>query len=142
MRYFIALVGCIVGFAGCDIDISTGFGCTDRTGELHMLYTLRSHHFVIGDVMYVGDTARLEVEVRRVSGVSPDRWGGCAPEYGELVPATIEWSSSNTRVATINTTGLVTFRGSGETILTARAPAHSLALSREVVVAERSAPGP
>jgi hypothetical protein len=142
MRYFVALVGCMVGFAGCDIDISTGLECTDRTGELHMLYTLRSHHFVIGDVMYVGDTARLEVEVRRVSGVSLDRWGGCTPDYGELVPAAIEWSSSNTRVATVNTTGLVTFRGSGETILTARAPAHGLSLSREVAVAARSAGGP
>lgn len=63
-------------------------------------------------------------------------------DYGDPVAATIEWSSSDDRIATVTTNGIVRGRQAGDAVITARVPARNLVGSREVAVWVRGGGGP
>lgn len=76
--------------------------------------------------------------------MSTDYWpnGLCQVDYGPPIPAAIEWTSSDNRVATVSTTGLVVGREPGDSIITARAPALGVSASRPIGLRVRGAGGP
>ena len=115
-----------------------------REGELHVVIGPRPGTFGYGEIVFVGDTLPLSAEVRPAVGASIDFWGtgACAIDYGDPVPAVIEWSSSDARIATVNAMGVVRGRQEGEVVITARAPALSLSGSREIFVWVRGGGAP
>jgi uncharacterized protein YjdB len=115
-----------------------------QEGELHVVIGPRPGLFGYGEIVFVGDTLPLSAEVRPAVGASIDFWGtgGCAVDYGDPVPATIEWSSSDALTATVNATGVVAGEREGEVVITARAPAQNISGSREISVWVRGSGAP
>lgn len=113
-------------------------------GELHVVIGPRPGPFGYGEAVFVGDTLHLSAEVRPAVGASIDVWGtgSCAVDYGAPIPALIEWSSADARIATVTATGIVTGKQQGEVIVTARAPQQSISGSREIYVWVRGSGAP
>ena len=141
-------VACIASLAGCYNSVTTPDMKCDPyfpLGELHVVISPAAG-FVSGidGVVFVGDTLPLAAEVRPVIGASIDFWGSgtCQTDYGAPVPAAIEWSSSDVRIATVSAVGVVLGRQRGDAIIAARAPARNISASREIGVWVRGAGGP
>ena len=138
---------CMLSLAGCDRTITAAdFDCEKGLpkGELHVVMGPGSDPFGLGEVVFLGDSLALTAEVRPVIGATFDFWGsgGCRTDYGAPSPASIEWSSSDSGVATVGATGVVVGRREGSAAITARAPARSLFSSREIAVRIRGAGRP
>ena len=115
-----------------------------REGELHVVIGPAAGLFGYGEIVFVGDSLPLTAEVRPAVGASIDFWGSgsCRIDYGNPIAASIEWSSSDDRLATVNVNGVVRGRQAGDVTITARAPARNLAASREIAVWVRGSGGP
>ena len=137
---------CVLVLAGCDNKITAAdFDCEEGLpkGELRVVIGPGSDPFGLGHVVFLGDSLTLTAEVRPVVGATFDFWGGgCVTEFGAPLPASIEWSSSDTGIATVSATGVVVGRQAGGVAVTARAPARNLFSSREISVRMRAAGGP
>jgi hypothetical protein len=142
MRYIIGVVACIASLAGCYEIGAPSTDCDDGVpeGELHVIIGPAPGLFGTGESVFVGDTLPLTAEVRPAAGSSIDFWGGggCQTSYGEPIPATIEWSSSDNRIATVSATGTVSGRAEGTANIIARAPARNLMGSRQIFVSMRA----
>jgi Bacterial Ig-like domain (group 2) len=141
------VVACIGSLAGCYNSVTTPDLTCDAAyplGELHVVISAAAGFFGTGEIVFVGDTLPLAAEVRPVTGASIDFWGSgtCQTNYGDPVPATIEWSSSDVRIATVSATGVVSGRQRGDATITARAAARNLSASHEIGVWVRGAGGP
>jgi hypothetical protein len=136
---------CMVSLAGCDSPAAPE-RCAGlvREGELHVVIGPPYGLFGAGQIVFVDDTLHLTAEVRPAVGASIDFWGSgaCAIDYGDPIPAAIEWSSSDARIATVSATGVVSGHERGDAIITAHAPARNLSASREIGVWVRGAGGP
>jgi hypothetical protein len=110
--------------AGCDYRLTASDRCSDEgRGALHVI--VRPDQYGSdgwGEIVFVGDTLPLVAELRPVIGSSVDVWGsgGCTPDYGELLPATFEWSSADQRIATVTSSGVVRGVAEGIARVTAR----------------------
>ena len=115
-----------------------------REGELFVVIGPSTGLFGYGEIVFVGDSLPLTAEVRPAVGASVDVWGsgGCKIDFGDPIPADIEWSSSDARIATVNVNGVVRGLQAGDVTITARAPARNLAGSREIAVWVRGSGGP
>lgn len=131
-------IACIAGLVGCQTSTEPDFRCTGSVpvGELRVVIGRAPGFLGSDEIVFVGDTLPLTAQVRPAVGASTDVWGsgGCKTDYGEAVPATIEWSTSDARIATVSATGVVTGRQEGTAVITARDPSRSLATSREIAV--------
>jgi len=107
-----------------------------REGELYVVIGPSPGLFGYGEIVFVGDSLPLTAEVRPAVGASIDFWGSgsCKIDFGDPIPADIEWSSSDASIATVSSTGVVRGRQAGDALMTARAPAYSLSGSREIAV--------
>jgi Bacterial Ig-like domain (group 2) len=96
-----AMAACLAMIVACDNptepDVCAG---TPPAGTIEVRITADR------DTIVVGDSLRLLAEVSEVESV---RNGGelCWVSYGGLIETPIEWSSSNPRVATASSRGLV-----------------------------------
>jgi Bacterial Ig-like domain (group 2) len=115
-----------------------------QEGELHVVIGPRPGLFGYGEIVFVGDTLPLSAEVRPAVGASIDFWGSgsCAIDYGDPIPAAIEWSSADASIATVNATGAVAGKREGEVVITARAPAQNISGSRDIYVWVRGSGAP
>lgn len=115
-----------------------------REGDLYVVIGPSTGLFGYGEIVFVGDSLPLTAEVRPAVGASIDFWGSgsCRIDYGDPVAASIEWSSSDARIATVNMNGVVRGLQAGDVTITARAPARNLAGSREIAVWVRGSGGP
>ena len=115
-----------------------------RGGDLYVVIGPSTGLFGYGEIVFVGDSLPLTAEVRPAVGASIDFWesGSCRIDYGDPIAASIEWSSSDARIATVNVNGVVRGLQAGDVTITARAPARNLAGSREIAVWVRGAGGP
>src|SRR5688572_22017544 len=96
--------------AGCDYQFTASDRCSDEgRGALHVIVRSEYSSEGWGEIVFVGDTVPLFAELRPVVGSSVDVWGsgGCAPDYGDPLPATFEWSSADQRIATVTSSGVV-----------------------------------
>jgi hypothetical protein len=121
----------------CDYKITGPDHCSDEgAGELHVVVRPAPGFLGLGAMLFVGDTMPLLADVRPVLGYSVDIWGsgGCAPDYGDSVPATIEWSSADPRIATVSSTGVVRGVADGTVRITARARERGLESWLDVAV--------
>lgn len=124
--------------AGCDYQFTASDRCSDEgTGELHVI--VRPEAFSSdgwGETVFVGDTLPLIAELRPVVGSSVDVWvsGGCAPDYGDPLPATFEWSSADQRIATVTSSGVVRAVAEGTARVTARARERGLSGGLDIYV--------
>ena len=122
-RHASILAFCAVTLAGCDYDLTGTDRCTGpgTPGVLEMIIEPAYGFASWGPMVFVGDTLPLVATVRPWIGSSTDVFGsgGCKPDYGDPVPATIEWSSSDVRIATVTQNGVV--RGVREGTATIRA---------------------
>ena len=138
-------MACIASLVGCETVTEADFRCTGSVpvGELRVVVGLAAGFFGNDDIVFVGDTLPLAAQVRPAVGASIDVWGngGCKTDFGEPVPATIEWSTSDARIATVSATGVVTGRQEGTVAITARDPSRSLATFHEIAVWVRGAGG-
>jgi Big-like domain-containing protein len=146
MRQTVGVVAaCIVSLTGCYTLAEPDFKCDpiEPVGALHVVISPDVGPFGYGETVSVGDTLRLTAEVRPVAGASIDVWGsgGCRTDYGAPIPAAIEWSSSDTHVATVSAAGVVFGHQRGNAIITARAPARNITASREIGVWVRGGGG-
>jgi hypothetical protein len=141
----IVLAVCLLSLPGCESPAAPG-PCAGmvREGELHVVIGPPYGLFGYGETVFVGDTLSLTAEVRPGVGASIDFWGSgsCRIDYGDPIPAVIEWSSSDTRIATVSAAGVVRGRERGDAIITARAPARNITASREIGVWVRGGGGP
>ena len=139
------VIACLASLVGCDTVTEPDFRCTGSVpvGELSVVIGPEVGLFGVGAVVFVGDTLPLTAQVRPAVGASIDVWGsgGCKTDFGESVPASIEWSTSDARIATVSATGVVTGRQEGTVLITARDPSRSLATSREIAVWVRGSGG-
>ena len=139
------VIACIASLVGCDTFTEPDFRCTGFVplGELRVVIGQAAGFFGNDEIVFVGDTLPLTAQVRPAVGASTDVWGsgGCKTDYGEPVPATIEWSTSDARIGTVSATGIVTGRQEGTAVITARDPSRNLATSREIAVWVRGAGG-
>ena len=139
-------VVCVLVLASCDSRITAAdFDCEDGLpkGELRLIIGPGSDPFGLGENVSLGDSLALTAEVRPVAGATFEFWaGGCQTEYGAPIPASIEWSSSDSGIATVSATGLVIGRREGGAAIAARAPARNLVSSRKITVRIRDAGGP
>ena len=147
MRQTVSIVAaCMVSLTGCYTVTQPDFKCDpmEPVGELQVVISPDVGPFGYGEIVWVGDTLALAAEVRPVVGGYIDVWGsgGCRTDYGAPIPAVTEWSSSDTRIATVSATGVVRGRARGDAIITARAPARNIAASREIGVWVRGSGGP
>src|SRR5688572_30202042 len=140
-----AVIACIASLVGCDTFTEPDFRCTGSVpvGELRVVIGPEVGLFGVGAIVFVGDTLPLAAQVRPAVGASIDVWGsgGCKTDYGEAVPATIEWSTSDARIATVSATGVATGRQEGTVLITARDRSRGLAMSREIAVWVRGVGG-
>ena len=140
------VIACIASLVGCDTFTEPDFRCTGSApvGELRVVIGPEVGLFGVGAIVFVGDTLPLTAEVRPAVGASIDVWGsgGCKTHFGDPVPATIEWSTSDAHIGTVSATGVVTGRQEGAAVITAWDPSRSLATSREIAVWVRGAGGP
>ena len=137
---------CMLVLVGCDSRITAAdFDCEEEVakGELHLVMGPNSDRFGFGEIVFLDDSLALTAEVRPVAGATFDFWGGgCVIQYGAPIPASIQWASSDTGIASVSPTGLVMGRREGTATVTARAPARSLISSRKVAVRIRGAASP
>ena len=95
----LSLALAVLALAACDDPGPTGTGPDDRVAAL----SVAAHD----TVLVAGATAQLRAEASDASG-------------REVAGAPVAWSSSDTLVAQVSATGLVSARGAGEATLTAR----------------------
>lgn len=130
MRRVMGVLGlCLGSLGGCEKTVTFVDPCDEPIvmNELHVVINGAYGFFGIYSIA-AGDTLPLVAEVRPAIGSSLDFWGSgtCRTDYGDPVPATIEWSSSNVSVATVTSNGLVRGVGTGDATITARAPERGL----------------
>lgn len=124
--------------AGCDYRITASDRCSDEgRGELHVI--VRPEEYSSdgwGETVFVGDTMPLVAELRPVVGSSVDVWGsgGCAPDYGDPLPATFEWFSADQRIATVTSSGVVRGVAEGTARVTAKAKERGLSGGLDIYV--------
>lgn len=144
-RVICVLAFCLGSLAGCDYQFTSPDRCTggDSVGELHMVMRPAPGFMGWGVSVAVGDTMPLIAEIRPVTGSSLDIWGsgGCAWDYGDPVPAAIEWSSADTRLATVTSSGVVRGIAEGTATIIARASARGVSGNLDVVVWARAGGG-
>ena len=131
------VVACLAALSGCESSTAPE-PCAGMVteGELHVVIGPRVGLFAVGAIVFVDDTLHLTAEVRPAVGASVDFWGSgaCAIDYGDAIPAAIQWSSSDDRIATVNATGVVRGRERGDAVITARAVSLSISGTREIGV--------
>lgn len=138
MRRAVCLVAVCLGVVtGCDFRITGTDRCSDAfpKGELDVVVRPAPGFSGLGEIVFVGDTLPLVARVQPITGGYTDVWGGggCAPRYGEPLPATIVWSSADARIATVTSTGVV--RGVAEGTVRITACAQELGLEGGLDVA-------
>lgn len=131
MRRAVWLVAVCLGVVtGCDSRITGTDRCRDAftTGQLDVVVRPAPGFSGFGEIVFVGDTLPLVAQVQPITGGYTDIWGGggCAPQYGEPLPATIVWSSADPRIATVTTAGVVRGASEGTVRITARAQEQAL----------------
>lgn len=122
------LTVCILAIAACEIPMDIEL-CPETSPAGRIAMRIGGGR----ETVFVGDTVRLVAEVSRMGGV---RYSCefCCPSGGGVIETPIEWSSSNSRVATVSTTGVVVGREAGGATITARAPSLGVSAHREIVV--------
>ena len=139
MRRAVCLVTVCLGIAtGCDSRITGTDRCRDAfpKGELDVVVRPVPGFSGFGEIVFVGDTLPLVAHVQPITAGYTDIWGGsgCAPQYGEPLPATIVWSSADPRIATVTTAGVVRGVAEGTVRITARAQEQQLQGGVDVAV--------
>jgi hypothetical protein len=142
MRHVICAVAVSAILAGCDYNITGADRCSDAgpTGQLEVVVRPAPGFVGFGAVVFVGDTMPLVAEVRPVTGWYTDIWGsgGCAPRYGDALAATIQWSSADSRIASVSATGVVRGVAEGTVRIAAHAQEHGMDGGLDVAVWVRS----
>lgn len=138
-RAVLILTFCVMSLAGCDYDLTGTDRCTGPSspGELAVIIEPAYGFASWGDpTVFVGDTLPLVATVRPWIGSHTDVWGsgGCKPDFGEPLPATIEWSSSDVRIATVTQNGVVRGVRDGAATISARDATRGLVGGQEVGV--------
>ncbi|HZO19124.1 MAG TPA: Ig-like domain-containing protein [Gemmatimonadaceae bacterium] len=144
LRVVSALALCMGTLAACE-SATAPSRCAGvaEVGELHLLVEPAYGFYETGTI-FVGDTLPLVASVRPEVGASVDIWGGggCKLHYGDALPADIEWSSSDVRVATVTSTGLVRGVAGGTATITARDASRGMSKGVEIDVWVRGTGGP
>jgi hypothetical protein len=123
------LLVCVLAMAACDFPIDIEL-CPDLqpVGPVHVAISPYQ------DTVVVGDTLRLFAEVSESGGSAPYSCEFCCPTGGGVIETPIEWSSSNSRVATVTAWGAVVGRAPGTATIIARAPSFRIATARPIIV--------
>jgi hypothetical protein len=143
MRRTWTAVACATSLSGCfeltGLDI---FGCTPSE-------SVPRWEIVIGPIpghvtaLAVGDALHLNAKARPlVGGILDMERGACHEIYGDPVPTVINWYSTDDRIATVSTSGVVIGREAGDAIIVAQAPFRFVSSSVRVRVWVRDGGGP
>jgi len=131
--------------AACDYRITEGDRCDGLAGVGELSVVIRPAYGFAGwgEIVFVGDTLPLVASVQPVVGASVDIWGGggCKTDYGDPVPADIEWSSADVKIATVSSNGVVRATSEGSVRITATDRTRGLSGGVEVAVWVRAGGG-
>ena len=127
------LMVCIMTMAACDIPMDISLCPESVPPPEKIVVSIRGNR----DTVFVGDTLRLVAEVYSTDGIARYSCEFCCPAGDGVIETPVEWSSSNSRVATVSR-GVVVGREPGTVYIIARAPAFRLSTYHPIVVVAES----
>jgi Bacterial Ig-like domain (group 2) len=123
---------CILAIAACDFPIDIELCPLQPVGPVYVAIS------PYRDTVVVGDTLRLFAEVSEIGESAAYSCEFCCPTGRAVTETPIEWSSSNSRVATVTASGVVVGRAPGSATIIARAPSFRVATAQPILVVARS----